>query len=564
MKASKVRSPTPPRRLPSRRWAVWGALVFLSVGAGYPLLLLFAQSLFPGILAGDFSRFGEAYRDVFRVQGMGEMIRNSLAWAGATTVLSWLLGIPFGVFLARVDFRGKRLARLSLLIPIMTPPYIAALSYILVMQPGGFAQRIWPDLPVVWQQGFFSFWGVNVVMALSSYGYVALALEAALRRIPSRMEDAASQLGAGYLRIFFLILFPLLLPAILNSGLLVFLEALSNFGVPAVLGSRANLPLLPAEIFYLITSWPIDFPLAAALSSLLCLLALIALFTSRRLGKLGEGSFRSSPAPGKPLPRWGLCLAWFFIGLLFLVSTVVPYVAMITTSLLDRWEEGRAVLTFQHYANLLRPGSAGTRALLTSFLLSTTAATVCTILGGFIAYTIVRTSGPLQPVLESMATLPRVLPKIVLAVGLILAWNAPWLPVSVYNTVGMLFLAYVVIYITDALNMGNAAMRNLSVHLETAGNLLGASRARVFWTLVLPQLRPALIAAWITTFIVCMRELVASLLLLPPGLDTTATFIFNQFEQGDIATAMAMATLTILFTTAILLAASLKRAKRLQ
>lgn len=549
------------RSLGKRSWGIIFALGFLGIGAGYPLVLLFLQSLFPEVLGGDFAGFGQAYLDIFRIEGMGEMLWNSLAWAGATTIVSWLLGIPLGYVLARVEMRGKMLIRFGLLIPIMTPPYIAALSYILVMQPGGFAEGLWAGLPASWQAWFFSFWGVTVVMALSSYGYVALAVEAGLRRIPGRMEEAAKVLGASPARITLTVLLPLLLPSILNSGLLVFLEALSNFGVPAVLGTRANLPLLPAEIFYLITSWPIDFPLASALSALLCLLALVALFTSRRLGAIGEGSFRSSGVTLVKWPGWVKALLWLYVIALLVLSTLIPYSAMIFTSLIEGWEEGRVVWTLKHYGNLLRPGTDGFGALMTSFLLSFAAATICAVIGGFIAYTIARTRGTTKVVLEGMATLPRVLPKIVMAVGLILAWNAPWLPFSIYNTVWMLLLAYVVIYITDALNLGNSAMRSLSANLETAGEMLGAGRLKVFFTVVLPQLRPALIAAWITTFIVCMRELVASLLLLPPGVETTATFIFNQFEQGDIAVAMAMATITIVFTTAFLLAFQWKKKK---
>ena len=148
--------------------------------------------------------------------------------------------------------------------------------------------------------------------------------------------------------------------------------------------------------------------------------------------------------------------------------------------------------------------------------------------------------------------LPRVIPKIVMAVALILAWNAPWIPINVYNTVWMLLLAYVAIYITDALNYANAQLSGIGSNLERAAALMGASRWTVFARIVLPQLKPALLAAWLTTFIVCMRELVASILLLPPGVDTSATFIFNQFEQGDIGLAMAMATLTIVLSMLVM------------
>ncbi len=550
---------------PTRRWILTraqllGCLAVLLLAAGYPLAVLFAQSVFPDILGGSLAGFLDAYRRIAETPDLPSMIGTSLLWAGSVTLVSWLFGIPCGYLLARTDLPGKLWARLSLLVPIMTPPYILALSYILIMQHGGFADASLGSLPEALRTWFFSFWGVTVVMALASFGYVALAVEATLAGLPRRLEDAATLLGAGWWMRLRHVLFPLLLPAILNSGLLVFLEAISNFGVPAVLGTRSNLPLLPAEIFYLVTSWPVDLALATSLSSLLCLFALVALYGSRWLANLVAGG---SVKPGHPeilrLPGWGKAAAWAWIGGLFLFSSGLPYIAMVITSLAESWGGGMPALTLDNYRALFAPGSRGLQALLTSLGLSVGAATLCVLIGGYIAYVNIRSQGPLQRFLDGLATLPRVIPKIVMAVALILAWNAPWVRIDVYNTVWMLLLAYVVIYITDALNYSQTTLRSMNPNLEHAGSVLGASQATVFLRIVLPRLKPALAAAWLTTFIVCMRELVASILLLPPGVDVTATYIFNQFEQGDIAMAMAMATVTILLSTVVLVVFQLRR-----
>ncbi|MCC5807131.1 MAG: iron ABC transporter permease [Opitutales bacterium] len=536
---------------------------FFLAATGYPLALLLLQSVFPGFLGGRWDGFLDPYRRMLATPDIVRMLWNSLAWAGSVTVVSWVFGIPCGYLLARTDLPGKLWARLTLLVPIMTPPYIAALSYILIMQEGGFADIVLGGVPGGARALFFSFWGVTLVMALSSYGYVALAVEASLRSLPTRLEDAAAVLGADWRARARHILLPLLLPAILNSGLLVFLEALSNFGVPAVLGTRSNLPLLPAEIFYLVTSWPVDLPLATSLSSLLCLFALVSLYASRWLGARGG---RAAHRPGVSrlvrLKRGWTVAGWCFFGGLFAAAAVLPYTAMVLTSLAERWGGGFPGLTLRHYAALFEPGSRGMGALATSAGLSFAAATTCVFVGGYVAYVSVRAEGPLQKVVDGLALLPRVLPKIVMAVALILAWNAPWVRIDVYNTVWMLLLAYVVIYITDALNYANASLRSVDERLENAAAVLGASPLTVFRRIVLPQLRPALVAAWLTTFIVCMRELVASILLLPPGVDTTATFIFNQFEQGDISAAMAMATVTILVSSAVLIAFQMKQNER--
>lgn len=534
-------------------WPVWLGIGIVLLLVGYPLAILALQSVFPNALAGRFDDFLMPYARIFTTEGVAGMLWNSVRWAIAVTILSWIAGIPCGWLLARTNLAAKGLARILLVVPIMTPPYIAAISYVLIMQPGGFWDSALGGMPDVLRYGFFSFWGITLVMAMMSFGVVALAVEAALLAIPNRMEDAAAGLGSGRMRTAFFIMLPLLTPAILNSGLLVFLECLSNFGVPVILGPRVNLPLLPAEIYNLVTSWPVDLPLATSLSSLLCLLALGAIILSQRLvARLQLASARAPSVRLAKLGAGGQWMAWAWITVLVFLSVLLPYSAMVMTSFVDRWNDGLPEFTLRHYGAIFTPGSTGLQALGTSLWLSIATATICCLIGGFIAYVLSRFPGTITRVLDALSLLPRVLPKIVTVVGIILAWNAPWVGIPIYNTIWILLLAYVALLMSDALRFSDTTLRQISTRLEQAAALLGASRGRIFVSIVLPLLRPALLAAWITTFLVSMRELVASLILLPPGVETTATYVFNQFEQGDIASAMAMATFTILLSTAVL------------
>ncbi|MCC5829520.1 MAG: iron ABC transporter permease [Phycisphaeraceae bacterium] len=531
------------------------AVAFLLVLVGYPVVMLLLQSIWPDVFDGRLDDFLAPYGRMFSTPGIPEMLWNSFRWAAATTVGSWLLGIPCGYLLARTNLRGKAFLRLSLLVPIMTPPYILAICYVLIMQPAGLADRTLGGMPEAIRATFFSFWGVTLVMALAGYGYVGLATEAALRGLSTRLEDAAQSLGATWSRRAWTILLPLLLPAILNSGLLVFLDAISNFGVPAVLGPRANLPLLPAEIYYLLTSWPIDIPLATALSTLLLVLAVIGVLLSRwLLGGREVHSGRTTMSRQLELPRWATCLAWAFALMLFVLSIGLPYGTMVLVSLVDRWGEGMPTWTLDHYRLVFsEKDGGGLGALWTSLWLSLSAAAICCIVGGMIAWMVLRRTGTLARVLDVLGLLPRVLPKIVMAVALILAWSAPWIGIPIYNTWAILLIAYVALYMSDALRLGDTGLRQISERLEYAGASLGASPLRVFRTITFPLLRPAMFAAFLTTFVVCMRDLVASVLLMPAGMQTTGSYIFSQFEQGEVAVAMAMASTTIILSVVILM-----------
>lgn len=545
------------------RWFVWMGLGILFLTIGYPVGVLFLESFFPGWMVGGVESPFAVYFSMWETPGLGEMLRNSLLWAGCTTLGAWVLGLPCGWLLARTDLPGVRWARILLLIPVMSPAYLNALAYVLALQPGGFADLILPGgLPEGVRSLFFSFWGVTFVMVLASYGAVALATEAALRGIPGRLEDAAATLGASWKTTFPQILLPLLAPAILNSGILVFLDAISNFGVPAVLGPRANLPLLPAEIYAYATSWPVDLPLATALSVLLCLGA-IALLSLGRLLLSRHPLPRSRPVPPRRLElgKTGRVLAWAWLGVLFLLGAALPNAVILATSLVGNWGAGDGLgirWTLSHYRDLFALGSGSLQAISTSLILGTGTATFCVFVGGLAAYGIRRSPGMWANLLDSIGLLPRMIPRIVIAIAFILAWNAPWVSLEIYNTVWILALAYFALYQSDALRFADSGMRHVGINLEQAGQILGAGPVRIFWHIVLPLLRPGLIAAWMTTFIVCLRDWVASIILLPPGVQTIGSFIFTQFDQGNIGQAMAMTSCTVVLGTLVLVLLQLR------
>ncbi len=535
--------------------ALWIGLGSLFLTIGYPVVVLFVESILPGLIGGAPGEWFEAYRSMWETPGLGEMVWNSLMWGLCTTLGAWLLGAPCGWLLARTNMAGKKWARILLLVPLMSPAYINALAYVLAMQPGGFGDLITGGLPEGVRALFFSFWGVTFVMVLASFGGVALAIEAALRGIPSRLEDAAATLGAGRGVTAFRIVLPLLAPAIINSGILVFLDAISNFGVPAVMGPRANLPLLPTEIYSYATSWPVDLPLATALSALLCVGAVVLLSLGRMLmNSVKVGRTRPASSREKSLGLAGHILGWGWFGLLFLLGAAIPNSVVIATSCVKNWGgvDGQLIWTLDHYRALFGPGSGSRDALGTSFILSTITATVCVFLGGLVAYGMNRAPGRLASVLDSIGLLPRMIPRIVTAIAFILAWNAPWITLEIYNTIWLLALAYFALYQSDALRFADTGMRQIGPNMEQAAALFGADAVTILRRIILPLLKPGLFAAWMTTFVVCMRDWVASIILLPPGVQTIGSFIFNQFDQGNISQAMAMTTCTVVLGTVVL------------
>jgi iron(III) transport system permease protein len=151
--------------------------------------------------------------------------------------------------------------------------------------------------------------------------------------------------------------------------------------------------------------------------------------------------------------------------------------------------------------------------------------------------------------IDTMTILPNALPGIVVAVGLILAWNMPWLPATPYNTAFILLLAYCCILLPQPVRYTTAAFQQIGDSLEAAARVFGASGVTAFRRILLPLVFPSLASAMLLVFALASRELVASVVVAPVGMQTIATFIWRQFEQGSIGLGMAMAFIAILITT---------------
>ncbi len=149
--------------------------------------------------------------------------------------------------------------------------------------------------------------------------------------------------------------------------------------------------------------------------------------------------------------------------------------------------------------------------------------------------------------------LPNMVPGIVMVVGLILFWNSPYMPMSIYNTPVMVIVTYVVLFLPYTVQYVKSSLGQIDDSLMQAGSVFSGNYIYIFRKIILPLIIPGILAGWAMTFTISIRELVASLLVLPPSVETSATFIFAQFEQGEVSIGMAMAVVSVGLTTICLL-----------
>jgi len=539
-------------RLLHKQWGMMAAIIILAVLVVIPLLFVLLNSVYQD----EVWNFA-APLEVLMNSELSKVLLNSL-WLGFWVVVgASLLAFPMAFLAAKTDIGKRKWLDVVLLIPFMTPPYIGSMGWMLFMQRRGFLEQLFPWTEAITPY-FFSLFGMIAIMSLHLFPFLYLILRNALLRIGAGYEEAGKVHGGGYLYRLRRIVLPLLLGSYAMGALLVFVKTIAEFGTPATFGRKIGYYVLTTEIHRYTASWPIDFGKATALASVLlttCILfwywqsVISARFRHQTLG--GKGLKHSTVQ----LSGWKKLLAWLYVVVLLLTSIGVPYFSIVTASLQKLRGEGLAWgnFTFAHYEHLLSWGSPGFQALLNSLGLALIAATIAAILGTFFALQIRESSKKGQRIIDMFSLLPNTVPGIVIVVGLILLWNAPWMPIRLYNTYGMVVLAYVVLFLPYTVQNVKASLSQIDTSLTQAGQVFGGSTWYTFRRIILPLLVPGILAGWMMTFTISIRELVASLMILPPSMHVSATYIFAQFEQGDVSKGMAMAVVSVGLTTLVLI-----------
>ena len=533
-----------------------GTLAALLVLVALPLLFIVLQAIFPQFSAGSLGGAFSGVSTLIADPQLPTMLGGTLWVACGVALMSVLIGLPLGVLRGLFNLPLPRLWDLLFLIPFLTPPYIAALSWMLMLQSHGYLQQLtgW-DLNDL----LFSRSGIVLVMTLNIFPVVYFAVSRSLLASGQRLAIVARVHGASAWRAFWHITLPMLSPALAAGMLLAFTLAIEEYGVPAALGSRAGLVMLTVGIEKKLADWPVDLPGASLLSLLLIAVALLAWWLQKRL----TGDKEVTSVTGKPGENSGAELGWLTLPAVLVMAgvgglaVVMPGASMVLTSLMSTLSGGIHAdnVTLRHFAALFAQQGDALSALATSLSLALASAGVVGLVGLLAAWLVVVQKMKGSAFVDALSLLPAALPGVVVGVGLILLWNQPFWPVSPYNTWFMLLLSYCCLLLPWPVRYVSSALRQLGNNLEPAARVHGATALQALRLIVLPLVFPALLAAMLMVFAVASRELVTSLLLAPAGTQTVAVFIWRQFEQGSAGEGMAMASLTLFTGLGLMLCA---------
>ncbi len=509
----------------ARRLAVdpigWGAVLLVTALLGIFVLLPVAKVLAqPGLT--DWMRLLTNPRWL-RLGG------NTLMIAALSTASAVTLGFVFAYTTSRPDVPLRNLFKLVAILPLVSPPFVGGLAFILL-----FGRRGLVTYSLLGLSGDIYGWhGLWMVQTLAFFPISYLTLAGVLRRINPTLEYAAQDLGAHGFRVFRTVTLPLAVPGLASAALLVGIYTLSDFGNPMLVGGAFK--VLATETYSQITGWG-DLGMASALSAAL-LLPSVALFATQRYwieGRsyatvTGKGSF-ADPVPTPAALRWVLFASSALVALVLLATYAVVLVGAFARTWGVNWRP-----TLENFEYTVFRGAQ----LWNSIRFAGMAALGGSAFAVLAAFVVQRKRFPGQAAVDFAAVLPAALPGTLIGVGYILAFNTP--PLALTGTGTIIVAAMLFRTIPVGYRAAIAGLAQIAPSIEEGAADLGARPLRTLWDVTLPLIRSAFTSALVFTFIRSMNTLSAIIFLVSPGTVVASASILALAEHGDWGQASAMA-----------------------
>ncbi len=545
------------------------ALALLIAVLAYQVAIPFLMIIWTSLKAArpgepDFLSFSFTFANYLRAYGSAAFWRtswNTMSFAFAATLLAFAIGAFMAWVIARTNTPLARLVGFLLIGRIVIPGILIAISWILVASPniGLLNQMILRLIGVRNLVNVYSFWGMVWVQSLELVPLVYLLLAAAFQAMDPRLEEASSMTGAGNWRTLRRISLPLALPAMAAALLLLFLTTIETFEVPLLMGTRAGVRVFTTEIFYDTSRTPIDWGLSSTYAMALLAVAIVLLFLYFRL--IGHGE-RYQTITGKDFrPRridlgpWRYLTCALSLVLVFLI-TGVPFLMMLYASLLPFYQAPSAAafasMSLDNYWILFH-NSKTIVPMINSTILGPSVATAVVLVVALISYFVQRTRLRGRRLLDILGFAPIAIPSVVL--GATFFWFYLIVPLPIIGTLLVIGLAYLTKYMPVALRFVSASMMQIHPELDEAAEVAGVSWARNFFKVMLPLLKPGLLAAWFWVMVHAYRELTVALMLARSQNRTAAVVIFDLWEEGSFLLLGAFAVVMFIVLTGLSAAA---------
>jgi len=469
-----------------------------------------------------------------------QAVYNSLFIVCLSTVSSTLLGFIFAYTITRNDLPGRSFFRWISILPIFSPPFAVAFSYLLMFGRLGLVTHTLFGLDTT----IIGWHGLWLVQTISFFPFATLAIARIIEQIPPSMDVAARGLGAKEFEVFRTITWPLSRPGVASAALLVAIFSLTDFGSPLIIGG--GFPLLATEAWYRIQGWG-DLPGAAVVVTTLLPPALLFFVVERYwvskktyIATLGRGT----PPPQPPTP---LLLKIFLLTICSIISFLIllVYIGIIVGGLTRVWGYDWT-FTLIHWGEALQRISS----LYNSIMIALIGALLTSSFSLITGFVVARKRIVGERILDFLAVLPAAIPGVFIGIGYLLSFNTP--PLILTGTPWIIIIALAFWNLPFSYQLAISRTAQIDPTLENAAANLGASSLRIFWDIYFPLLWRVFTSSFVVSFINCMSNLSIVVFLITPRYSMATFSILTLISDNRLGAAAALTTALLLTSFLVL------------
>jgi len=537
------------------KWVVIGVSVALvAYFALVPLIFLLWQSFFTPQTANKAAEFTlQNYAKAYSNLETARLFVNSLQFATGVAIFSFSIGTLLAWMNERTNTPFKALFFSLSIIPLVIPGILFVVAWIFLGSPKigiiNLVLQSWFGTKHVFVN-VYSIWGMIWVEGLHYSPMAFLLMTAAFRSMDPAMEESAMMSGANIFQVAWRITLKLSWPAIFATILILFVRSIESFEVPALLGLPVGIEVFTSSIYRAIHQYPSQIGLASSYAVTLLLITSVGVYFQSRLSSQGSKYSTMTGKGFRPrtidLGRWRYLAAAVFFGY-FLLIVVLPFLVLLWSSFQRFYSVPSMAalknLTLDPYRFIFTYPSIA-QSVWNSLMLALGSATIIMLVTSVICWIVVKTKIPGRWLLDNLASLPMVFPGLVLGLSIMIFYL--YFDVGIYGTIWIMFAAYITRFLPYGLRYNTTSMLQIHKELEESAQMSGASWTTSFRRIILPLLKPGLMAGWIYIVIVSVRELAASILLYSPGTEVVSIVIWELWENGQYVELSALGVLFII------------------
>ncbi len=519
------------------------SLLLLLVFLVYPLFAIVFRSIFNN----DGGLTLQNYKTFFTKAYYYRTLTHSLKVSLITTVLAVMVGVPLAYITTRFNIFAKKLINILIIMSLMSPPFIGAYSWIMLLGRNGFITNLFAKIGIT-MPPIYGFGGIVLVFTLKLFPYVYLYVSGAMSSIDRSLEEAAENLGSSKLRRIFTVTMPVIMPTLAAGALMVFMTSLADFGTPMLIGEGYKvLPVLIYEEY--MSEMGGNANMAGALSVLIMLCSAVVLLIQKYVVSRKNYVMTAMRPPiveKVSLPKRILLTS---ICLIVAMIAFLPQIVVVITSFIKTsgpiFVKGFSLGSYEKIFYKL------SKNIINTFSFSIIAIIIIIVFGMLLSYLVVKRKGKITGLLDTMIMFPYVIPGAVLGISMLVAFNKQ--PLLLSGTPAILIIAYVIRKMPYTIRSGSAILYQIEPSIEEASINLGVSPMKTFFKITARMMLPGVLSGAILSWITTINELSASIMLYSGKTATISVAIYTEVVRSSFGTAAALASILTVATILSLL-----------